>query len=42
MLVEIHKHRHENSIYFTRDNMICFPKSGHKYATDNPGHAFID
>ena len=22
-------HKHGNSIYFTRDNMVCFPKSGH-------------
>ena len=30
-LLKLHKHRHENSIYFTRDNMVCFPKSGHNY-----------
>ena len=24
-------HKHGNSIYFTRDNMVCFPKSGHIY-----------
>ena len=28
-LLKLHKHRHGNSIYFTRDNMVCFPKSGH-------------
>ena len=31
-LLKLHKHRHGNSIYFTRDNMVCFPKSGHIYA----------
>ena len=24
-------HEHGNSIYFIRDNMVCFPKSGHIY-----------
>ena len=29
-LLKLHKRRHENSIYFTRENMVCFPKPGHK------------
>ena len=28
-LLKLHKHKHGSSIYFTRDNMVCFPKSGH-------------
>ena len=30
-LLKLHKHGHGNgnSIYFTRDNMVCFPKSSH-------------
>ena len=30
-LLKLQMHKHENSIYFTRDNMVCFPKSSHKY-----------
>ena len=28
-LLKVDKHEHGNSIYFTRDNMVCFLKSGH-------------
>ena len=30
-LLKLQMHKHGNSIYFTRDNMVCFPKSGHIY-----------
>ena len=28
--LKLQMHKHGNSIYFMRDNMVCFPKSGHK------------
>ena len=30
-LLKLDKHEHENSIYFTCDNIVCFLKSGHNY-----------
>ena len=32
-LLKLQTHKHGNSIYFTRDNMVCFPKSGHIYVS---------
>ena len=31
-LLKLQMHKHGNSIYFTHDNMVCFPKSGHIYS----------
>ena len=28
-LLKLRKHKHGDSIYFMRDNMVCFPKFGH-------------
>ena len=30
-LLKLQMHKHGNSIYFTHDNMVCFPKFGHIY-----------
>ena len=33
-LLKLQMHKHGNSIYFMRDNMVCFPKFDHKYRQD--------
>ena len=34
-LLKLQTRKHGNSIYFMRDNMVCFPKSGHNYILAN-------
>ena len=35
-LLKLQMHKYGNSIYFTCDNMVCFPKSGHIYKSMCP------